>query len=177
MAIDTGFSLPPDLPVPVDDGACRHLLGLRMRSISAPCRQRAPSFTSIPGPAFRVSHCPPGGTRSPARVGARRKAARFAIITPNSQRWALTFYSLSTQSTEYQKEMAERLHLPFPALSDANFALCAALRLPMFEADGKRLTLIIADGRIEAVFYPIFPPDRNAGDVIDWLRNNRVRCA
>jgi peroxiredoxin len=110
-------------------------------------------------------------------VGARRKAARFAIITPNSQRWALTFYSLSTQSTEYQKEMAERLHLPFPALSDANFALCAALRLPMFEADGKRLTLIIADGRIEAVFYPIFPPDRNAGDVIDWLRNNRVRCA
>lgn len=73
--------------------------------------------------------------------------------------------------------MAERLHLPFPALSDANFALCAALRLPMFEADGKRLTLIIADGRIEAVFYPIFPPDRNAGDVIDWLRNNRVRCA
>ena len=85
-------------------------------------------------------------------------------------------YGLSTQSTDYQKEMAERLHLPFPVLSDARFDLIAALRLPTFEVDGmrliKRLTLIVADGRIEAVFYPIFPPDRNAGDVIDWLRRH-----
>jgi peroxiredoxin len=82
-------------------------------------------------------------------------------------------FGLSTQDTAYQREAAERLHLPFPLLSDDQFRLTDALGLPTFTADGmrllKRLTMIIFDGRIEHVFYPVFPPDRNAADVIEWL--------
>jgi peroxiredoxin len=86
-------------------------------------------------------------------------------------------YGLSTQPTDYQHEVAERLHLPFALLSDAALRLTNALRLPTFEVDGmtliKRLTLIINDGRIEHVFYPVFPPDANAGDVLAWLAEHQ----
>lgn len=82
-------------------------------------------------------------------------------------------FGLSTQDIAYQREMAERLHLPFEILSDAEFKLTDALRLPTFEVEGmrllKRLTLIIHDGRIEHVFYPVFPPHRSADQVISWL--------
>jgi peroxiredoxin len=87
-------------------------------------------------------------------------------------------YGLSTQTTDYQREMAERLHLPFEVLSDADFALVEALRLPTFEAGGmrlvKRLTLIVRDGRIEHVLYPVFPPDRSADQTLGWLRQNPI---
>ena len=82
-------------------------------------------------------------------------------------------FGLSSQDTNYQREMAERLHLPFPILSDDHLSLTSALRLPTFQTSGmtllKRLTLMIRDGKIEHVFYPVFPPDRNASDVIAWL--------
>jgi peroxiredoxin len=85
-------------------------------------------------------------------------------------------YGLSTQDTAYQQEAATRLHLPFALLSDAELAFTKALRLPTFEMGGmtliKRLTLVIGDGRIEHVFYPVFPPDKNAGQVIAWLQAN-----
>ena len=87
-------------------------------------------------------------------------------------------YGLSTQTTDYQREMAERLHLPFEVLSDARFALTDALRLPTFEVDGmrliKRLTLIVRDQRIEHVFYPVFPPNESAAQVIDWLERHSL---
>ena len=83
-------------------------------------------------------------------------------------------FGLSSQDSAYQQEAAERLHLPFPLLSDEALAFAEALRLPTFEAAGrrllKRLTLIADEGRIAKVFYPVFPPDRSADDVIDWLR-------
>ena len=82
-------------------------------------------------------------------------------------------FGLSTQDTDYQREAVERLHLPFELLSDAELAFAHALRLPLFEVEAmmliKRLTLIIADGRIDKVFYPVFPPDANAAEVIVWL--------
>jgi peroxiredoxin len=85
-------------------------------------------------------------------------------------------FGLSTQSTAYQAEMSERLHLPFPILSDEDLALTRAARLPTFEAGGmrllKRLTLVIDSGRVTKVFYPVFPPDRSAQDVVDWLRGD-----
>ena len=85
-------------------------------------------------------------------------------------------FGLSTQTTAYQREMAERLHLPFAVLSDADLRLTRALQLPTFAIAGleliRRLTLILRDGAVEAVFYPVFPPQRNAGDVIAWLRAN-----
>jgi peroxiredoxin len=86
-------------------------------------------------------------------------------------------FGLSTQDTEYQREAAERLHLPFALLSDERLEFGAALRLPTFEAEGmtllKRVTLMLRDGLIEKVFYPVFPPDKNAGEVIEWLRSNQ----
>ena len=87
-------------------------------------------------------------------------------------------YGLSTQTTDYQREMAERLHLPFEVLSDARFALTDALGLPTFEVDGmrliKRLTLVIRDGRIEHVFYPVFPPNESAAQAIGWLERHPI---
>ena len=87
-------------------------------------------------------------------------------------------YGLSTQTTDYQREMAERLHLPFEVLSDARFALTDALRLPTFEVDGmrliKRLTLIVRNQRIEHVLYPVFPPNESAAQVIDWLERHPI---
>jgi peroxiredoxin len=89
---------------------------------------------------------------------------------------AAAIFGLSTQDSAYQREARERLQLPFELLSDEGFALSKALNLPLFEADGmtlmKRLTLIVRDGRIEHVHYPVFPPDRSAADVIEWLRGN-----
>ena len=83
-------------------------------------------------------------------------------------------FGLSTQDTAYQREAVDRLHLPFPILSDEHLGLARAIRLPTFEISGmallKRLTLVISDGKIEHVFYPVFPPDKNAAEVIAWLR-------
>ena len=87
--------------------------------------------------------------------------------------------ALSTQDPDYQREMAERLHLPFPVLSDERLELTQELGLPTFETSGwtllKRLTLVIDDGRIEHVFYPVFPPDSHAAEVLDWLRLAEAR--
>jgi len=89
---------------------------------------------------------------------------------------AINVFGLSTQSNEYQTEMASRLHLPFPVLSDEALELTRALKLPTMSVAGltliKRLALVIDDARITQVFYPVFPPDRNAGDVLDWLKDN-----
>jgi peroxiredoxin len=86
-------------------------------------------------------------------------------------------FGLSTQDTAYQREVVERLHLPFPILSDEHLALAQAARLPSMEVAGmrllKRLAMVIDDGAVTKVFYPVFPPDRNAGDVRDWLAANR----
>jgi len=84
-------------------------------------------------------------------------------------------FGLSTQTTASQKEAAERLHLPFPLISDSDFRLVKALRLPTFKIAGmrllKRLTMVISEHRIDHVFYPVFPPDRSASDVVEWLRS------
>ena len=88
-------------------------------------------------------------------------------------------FGLSTQDSDYQRELAERLHLPFAILSDAGLKLTKALRLPTFEVEGmtllKRLTLVIDDGTITSVFYPVFPPDKSAQEVIDWLQAARSK--
>ena len=88
-------------------------------------------------------------------------------------------FGLSTQDSEYQREAAERLHLPFAVLSDADLKFAKALRLPTFEVEGmtllKRLTLVIDDGRITHVFYPVFPPDRSAQEVVGWLQAARSK--
>ncbi len=180
-------SLPPDLPSPVDDGACAHLPGLRMPSLRLASTQggtvdvaalsegRAVLFaypmTGQPGVAL-----PEGWDAIPGARGCTPQNCAFRDLHDQFRALGAAVFALSTQTTAYQREMAERLHLPYPVLSDADFALADALRLPTFVADGRRLvrrlTLIVSGGAIEHVFYPVFPPDRSAQPVVDWLKAN-----
>jgi peroxiredoxin len=119
---------------------------------------------------------PAGWDDIPGARGCTPQSCAFRDRYRELQAFGARVFGLSTQDTDYQREAAERLHLPFELLSDEHLTLTNALRLPTFAVGSmvliKRLTLMIRDGRIENVFYPIFPPDTNAGDVIAWLSRN-----
>jgi peroxiredoxin len=180
------FPLPPDLPRPVDDGGARHLVGMAMPAISLPATNGKPvdlskltaartvlyfyPMTGVPGKAL-----PDGWDAIPGARGCTPQACAFRDHSKELAELQAEVFGCSTQSTEYQLEMASRLALPFAILSDAQFRLCDALRLPTFEVEGvrllKRLTLIVRGGRIEHVFYPVFPSSENAAEVVRWLRS------
>jgi peroxiredoxin len=183
--------LPPDLPRPVDDGGARHLAGMSLPDVSLAATDGttvslarlagrtvvyAYPRTGEPGRVAVVDHW----DQIPGARGCTPQSCAFRDhYTELKVAGADQVFGLSTQSTAYQQEMADRLHLPFPVLSDEGLALTRALRLPTFEAAGltliKRLALIVDAGRITHVFYPVFPPDRNAGDVLAWLQANPRR--
>jgi peroxiredoxin len=183
----TEFPLPSDLPRPVDDGAANHLVGMpmpkiRLRSTSGRMvdlsRLSAPRtviycypMTGVPGTPL-----PDGWDAIPGARGCTPQTCGFRDHHQELVRLRADVFGLSTQTTEYQREMAIRLHLPFEVLSDAAFELCDALRLPTFEVAGvrlvKRLTLIVRDGSIEHVFYPVFPSNENADQVVRWLKDH-----
>jgi len=116
---------------------------------------------------------PPGWNEIPGARGCTPQACAFRDYYQELQALGADVFGLSTQDSDYQREAAERLHLPFELLSDEQLAFTHSLNLPTFEAAGmvliKRITLILRDGIIEKVFYPVFPPDKNAEDVIEWL--------
>jgi peroxiredoxin len=173
------------LPTPVDDGATAHLVGLHLPSIPLPAtdattvdlaQQRGCTVvyvyprTGVPGQAL-----PTGWDDIPGARGCTPQSCAFRDHFAELRALGVDqLYGLSTQDTAYQREVVERLHLPFPILSDAALQLTRALRLPTFTVDGmtliKRLTLVLRDATIAQVFYPIFPPDRNAAEVADWLK-------
>jgi peroxiredoxin len=128
-------------------------------------------MTGVPGKSL-----PEGWDTIPGARGCTPQACDFRDHHRELAELSAEVFGLSTQTTEYQKEMAERLRLPFEVLSDAEFSLCNALRLPTFEVEGmclvKRLTLMIRNGAIETVLYPVFPPNENASQVIRWLKQN-----
>ena len=181
--------LPPDLPSPVDDGACDHLPGLLVPSLRLPStggRLVNPGALSAPR---TVIYCypmtgrpgqplPAGWDVIPGARGCTPEACSFRDHHRELADLGAEVYGLSTQTTDYQREMAQRLHLPFEVLSDARLAFVEALRLPTFEVDGmrlvKRLTLVIRDARIEHVFYPVFPPDQGADQVVSWLERHPI---
>jgi peroxiredoxin len=181
--------LPPDLPRPVDDGACDHLPGLPMPSVQLRSTAgRVVDLGALAAPRT-VIYCyprtgrpgqplPEGWDMIPGARGCTPQACAFRDHHLELADFGAELYGLSTQTTEYQREMAERLHLPFEVLSDARLAFVDALRLPTFEVDGvrlvKRLTLIVRDQRIEHVLYPVFPPNENADQVVDWLRRHPI---
>jgi peroxiredoxin len=119
---------------------------------------------------------PQGWNEIPGARGCTPESCAFRDHYGEIRARGARVFGLSTQDTAYQREAVERLHLPFDLLSDADLAFTTALRLPTFAVEGmtliKRLTLILTDGRIDKVFYPVFPPDRNADDVISWLEQN-----
>jgi len=181
------FPLPPNLPRPLDDGAAKHLLGMPMPGISLASTEgdlvdlsdfRAKStvlfcypMTGVPGKPL-----PQGWDMIPGARGCTPQTCAFRDLHQEFSKLSATVFGVSTQTTEYQSEMAQRLHLPFAILSDCEFKFCDALRLPTFEVDGmrlmKRVTLVVRGGRIAHVFYPVFPPNENAGEVLRWLAAN-----
>lgn len=181
--------LPPDLPPPVDDRACDHLSGLAMPPVRLPSTAgRLVDLAALSAPRT-VIYCyprtgrpgqplPDGWDMIPGARGCTPQACAFRDHHLELADLGAEVYGLSTQTTEYQREMAERLHLPFEVLSDERLALVEALRLPTFEVDGmrlvKRLSLIVRDQRIEHVFYPIFPPHQSAARVVDWLERRPI---
>ena len=181
------FPLPANLPCPVDDGASEHLRGLAIPQVLLPStfgglidlsRLSAPRtvvycypMTGVPGKPL-----PEGWDNIPGARGCTPEALNFQEHYGEFLSLAVDIFGLSTQTSEYQREMAKRLRLPFEILSDAELKFCHALRLPTFQVDGmrllKRLTLVIRGRRVEHVFYPVFPPDQSAEQLIQWLKDH-----
>jgi peroxiredoxin len=178
--------LPADLPVPEDDGAARHLTGLKLPTIALTATDGSEvDLSALRGRTVvyayprtgRPGQDPPDGWDAiPGARGCTPQSCSFRDHFAELQRVGVAhLFGLSTQNTEYQREAAERLHLPFPILSDAKFAFAREIRLPTFEVAGvtllKRMVLVIEDGMIVKLFYPVFPPDRSADEVVAWLRD------
>jgi peroxiredoxin len=180
------YQLPDDLPLPEDDGACDHLPGMRLPSVQLQATDgRMVDLATLTGRTVVYAYprtgrpdqpLPDGWDAIPGARGCTPQSCAFRDHYADLQALGADVVGLSTQDTAYQREAAQRLHLPFPLLSDADLTLTHALRLPTFEVDGmtltRRLTMIVHDGTIEHVFYPVFPPDRNAGEVIGWLQDH-----
>ena len=181
-------SLPAGLPVPTDDGAAAHLTGMKLPSLPLMAttggvidlsaqRGRTVVFayprTGRPGEAPLT----PDWDAIPGARGCTPHTCAFRDLYQEFQSLGCAVYGLSTQDTAYQREMTERLHVPFPVLSDAKLELTRALRLPTFTVAGevllKRLAWVADDGCISHAFYPVFPPDKNAEEVLGWLRGKK----
>ena len=179
------ITLPDDLPVPHDDGGARHLSGCKLPPLALVATDgsrvdlsRLPGRnvvyiyprTGQPGqPNLEGWDAIPGARGcTPQSCGFRDHFAELKALGVRR------LFGLSTQDTDYQREAVGRLHLPFPILSDQDLKLTRAVNLPTFEIAGmtllKRMALVIDDGVVTKVFYPVFPPDQNAAEVIDWLR-------
>jgi peroxiredoxin len=180
--------LPTDIPVPQDDGAARHLAGLTLPSVSLPATKGAEvdlsklngltvvyiyPRTGVPG-----QPSPDGWDAIPGARGCTPQSCSFRDhFAELKQLGVAQLYGLSTQDNDYQREAADRLHLPFPVLSDSALKFAQAIKLPTFTVAGmillKRMALAIENGVILKAFYPVFPPDKNAEEVIAWLRASR----
>jgi len=174
-----------ELPVPEDDGGADHLPGRRLPSISLPATDgRRVDLAALDGLGVVYAYpmtgrpdqaLPEGWDAIPGARGCTPQACAFRDHAGELGALGVThLFGLSTQDTAYQREAAERLHLPFPLLSDAGLDLVQALSLPTMEVAGmtlcKRLTLVVRDGIVARVFYPVFPPDEAPEQVLAWLR-------
>ena len=171
--------------MPVDDGACKHLPGLAVPPLKLRSTlDRWVDLSAVGAPRVIVYCYPrtgrpnepllPGWDGIPGARGCTPETCGFRDHHQDLKKLGAEVFGFSTQTTEYQKEMVARLKVPFEVLSDEDLAFVHALRLPTFEIAGmtlvKRLTLVIAQAKVEKVFYPIFPPNRHAAEVIAWLQ-------
>lgn len=178
------------IPAPVDDGAAKHLVGMKIPPVSLPATDgTSVSLASLRGRVVLFAY---PRTGEPGKIslvddwdmipGARgctpQTCAFRDLFKDLKEAGAQHVFGISTQDSAYQREMVERLHVPFQVLSDSALAMTRALELPSMDVAGltliKRLALVIDDATITHVFYPVFPPDRNAGDVLAWMQENPV---
>jgi peroxiredoxin len=188
MSPQTDFPLPPGLPQPLDDGAASHLPGMALPKISlVSTKGRKVDLSQLTDPRTVIYCYPMTGVPGqplpdhwdeiPGARGCTPQTCGFRDHYQELSQLQAGVFGLSTQTTDYQREMTTRLHLPFEILSDSAFAFCDALHLPTFGVAGmrllKRLTLIIRNQHIEHVFYPVFPPNESAAEVVRWLREHQ----
>jgi peroxiredoxin len=177
--------LPANIPVPQDDGAAKHLAGMKVPDLALPTTSGSSiNLSKLSGRTVVYIYprtggagvdAPPGWDQIPGARGCTPQSCSFRDHFGELKRLGVAqLYGLSTQDTAYQQEAASRLHLPFAILSDEKLALTKALKLPTFTTSGmtllKRMALVIDDGAISKAFYPVFPPDKNAEEVIGWLQ-------
>src|SRR3974390_3083911 len=178
-------TLPPDLPIPTDDGAARHLTGARLPDITLPATAGpAVTLSKLKGISVLYIYprtgvpgvdAPPGWDDIPGARGCTPQSCGFRDHFAELKALGVAqVYGLSTQDTAYQREAAERLHLPFPLLSDAELKLKSTIGLPTFSTSGmtlyKRMAIVLEGDVIVRVFYPVFPPHKNAGEVTACAR-------
>ena len=195
MAASNLHQLPAGLPVPVDDGATAHLPGAAVPAIVLPATSgqgvALDAWASAPGVLFfyprtgEVGRSPgPEWDAVPGARGCTPQSCAFRDLHEEFRARGVRIAAVSTQDTDYQREFVERNHIPFEILSDARLALTRALALPTFEfpvtGGGpttliKRMAWYVEGGRIAKVWYPVFPPDKNAETVLAWLDASRAR--
>ena len=182
-------STPDNLPVPQDDGAADHLLSMRLPAVALSSTLGGQvDVSAISG--YVLIYCypmtgqpgvplPPGWDQIPGARGCTPQTTAYRDHYTELEEIGVQVFGLSTQTTDYQLEMAQRLHLPFAVLSDEHMLFAQALRLPTFHASGmhllKRLTLIAKDGEVVAVKYPIFPSNSDVVWALDWLRHHKAQ--
>jgi peroxiredoxin len=183
--MSTEFSrLPADLPVPVDDGAADHLPGSAVPDVALPSAQGGEMSLADAAQGLVVVYvyprtgtpgvpAPEGWDDIPGARGCTPQSCAFRDAQQELARHGASLIGISTQTPEEQAEFAQREHIPYPLLSDHELVLAERMRLPTFQAGGlqlyKRLTFVAEAGRIVKLFYPVFPPDRNADEVLAWL--------
>jgi len=188
---DNLYELPKDLPVPQDDGAANHLTGAEVPPVALMSTQgRRVSLAEVsrrgrvvvfgyPRTGVPDRDPPPGWDAVPGARGCTPQTCGFRDHHEEYRSLGTEVFGLSVQDTDYQREMAGRLKLPFEVLSDVDHELRRAMRLPTFDIQGntllKRIALVLNKGRVEKVFYPVFPPDRSSAEVLAWLRANPVQ--
>ena len=176
------------MPAPYDDGATNHLVGFKLPSVNLQATDgKVYDLSTLSGLSVIYAYPrtgrpgienPDGWDLIPGARGCTPQSCSFRDHFAELKTLGIDhLFGLSTQSTDYQREAAERLHLPFPILSDEGLHLTNALNLPTFEACGmtllKRFTLVIRSGIVEHIFYPVFPPDQSASDVVKWLAEQK----
>jgi len=184
------YALPKGLPVPVDDGACRHLLGMKMPALSLPStgahevNLADPSrlkvvFFFYPETGKPGALIPKSWNEIPGARGCTPQSCAFRDHYREFKKIGFDVFGVSTQNPDEQMEFAKRNKLRYELLNDSDFKLTKELRLPTFEFESKifvkRLALVVEHGRIEKVFYPVFPPDKNAELVLEYLRGKLDR--
>ena len=180
--------LPAALPVPQDDGAADHLTGAVLPAMALAAtdgsqvdlsRLKGMTVVYIYPRTGRPGHeLPEGWDACPGARGCTPQSCSFRDHMAELRGLGVShLFGLSSQDTEYQREAADRLHLPFALLSDDDLEFTQALRLPTFTIAGmtllKRMVLVITDGVVGKVFYPVFPPDQSAAEVVAWLKSRR----